>query len=364
MSAKPMNPQVSVCVAAYNVEKTLERALASLQAQTCESWEALVVDDGSKDGTLALAESLAAKDPRIRVIHKENGGYGAAMNRAMDEARGTWIAILEPDDYFEPDAFEQMLKVSRGADIVRAAYWRIIEGMRARCAYTWRVHAKSWPADIEEVYEVMMHHPSIWAAIYRRDFLVEKHIRFEEYPGAGWADNPFLVDTHVVARPKICYTDACVYDYFEDTPAEAVAFAKKNPLLPLERWNTMQDRIDAAKLGYLPGVKRAQIKRCLTYCNTALVANGESNQEMVDLIKKSFKRLDARAVLSDPQISPRHKQQFARLAGLAKPKLTLAEQISWKRELASQVVYRMRCCGIEYTGRTILGYVSGIFKVK
>ena len=95
---------ISVVVPAWRAEKTLAATLDSILAQTWRELEVLVVDDASPDGTLALAQSYAAKDPRVRVIAQpENGGVSKARNRGVREARGEWIAFLDSDDLWMPE---------------------------------------------------------------------------------------------------------------------------------------------------------------------------------------------------------------------------------------------------------------------
>lgn len=86
-------PLVSIIVPAYNVASVLKRCLDSIVAQTYHRIEVVVVDDGSKDATGVIADEMAATDDRIRVIHKENGGVGAARNAALDVACGEWVTF-------------------------------------------------------------------------------------------------------------------------------------------------------------------------------------------------------------------------------------------------------------------------------
>lgn len=97
-------PMFSVLVPSYNHAKYLGPALDSLTAQTVADWEAVVVDDGSTDASLAVAESAAARDPRIRVIRQANGGVASALNTAAAHARGRWLCWLSADDLFMPTA--------------------------------------------------------------------------------------------------------------------------------------------------------------------------------------------------------------------------------------------------------------------
>ena len=82
---------VSIIVPVYNIEKYLSRCVESLRGQTYKDIEILLVDDGSTDGSGALCDALAAEDPRIRVIHKPNGGLSDARNAGLDAAAGKWI---------------------------------------------------------------------------------------------------------------------------------------------------------------------------------------------------------------------------------------------------------------------------------
>ena len=94
-----MHHKVSVIVPSMNVERTLDAALSSIERQTYPDIEILALNDGSTDGTLAVMQAHAARDPRIRVIDKQNEGYGATCNRGIDMAEGDYIAIVEPDDW-------------------------------------------------------------------------------------------------------------------------------------------------------------------------------------------------------------------------------------------------------------------------
>ena len=100
------SPFASIVIPVYNHEKYLGAALDSVLAQTDPSWEAIVVNDGSTDGTAEIANDYAARDSRIHVIHKANGGVASALNAGLKAARGKWIHWLSSDDMFEPTKLE------------------------------------------------------------------------------------------------------------------------------------------------------------------------------------------------------------------------------------------------------------------
>ena len=102
-------PLISVIVPVYRVEKYLDRCLQSIAGQTYRNLEIILVDDGSPDGSGAICDAWAAKDCRIRVIHKENAGAGAARNTGLDVATGDIVSMIDSDDYLEVHMYEHLL---------------------------------------------------------------------------------------------------------------------------------------------------------------------------------------------------------------------------------------------------------------
>lgn len=118
-----MKPLVSIVLPCYNNGQTLARTVQSIQAQTQADWELIAVDDGSRDDTLSVLEQMAKGEPRMRVIHQENGGVSAARNAGMDAAQGTWISFVDADDHLCPHALEHLLSMADdGVDVVCGAY--------------------------------------------------------------------------------------------------------------------------------------------------------------------------------------------------------------------------------------------------
>ncbi|MEM9237384.1 MAG: glycosyltransferase family A protein, partial [Verrucomicrobiota bacterium] len=110
MASPPENPLVSVIVPAFNAESKLPAALDSVLAQTEVSWECLVIDDGSTDGTAGIVRNYEAKDSRFRLIQQENLGVGAARNSGLAQAKGEFIAPLDADDRWLPEKLEKQVK--------------------------------------------------------------------------------------------------------------------------------------------------------------------------------------------------------------------------------------------------------------
>ena len=102
-------PLVSLVVPIYNVQDYLEQCLASIQSQSYTNLEIICLNDGSTDSSLALLEAYAARDGRLVIIDKANEGYGKTCNRGIAAAHGTWVGIVEPDDYLEPTMVQELV---------------------------------------------------------------------------------------------------------------------------------------------------------------------------------------------------------------------------------------------------------------
>lgn len=102
---------LSVVIPAYNVERYLEGCLSSmLVTRQAEKTELIVVDDGSRDGTAAMADAYAEKYPEtVKVIHKENGGHGSAVNAGIAAAQGFYFKVVDGDDSVEPEEYDRYL---------------------------------------------------------------------------------------------------------------------------------------------------------------------------------------------------------------------------------------------------------------
>ena len=103
--------EFSVIIPVYNVAEYISDCLSSVLAQTVENWECVCVDDGSTDGSGKILDEFAARDSRIRVIHKSNGGVASARNTALDIISGDWFLFLDADDVWAP----HLLSVCRSA---------------------------------------------------------------------------------------------------------------------------------------------------------------------------------------------------------------------------------------------------------
>lgn len=105
---------ISIIMAAYNAEKTIEQAINSVLRQTYTDFELLVVNDCSKDRTVELVKSIAATDSRVRLISNvKNSGVSYTRKHGLEEAQGAWIAILDSDDAWAPEKLEKQIALQK-----------------------------------------------------------------------------------------------------------------------------------------------------------------------------------------------------------------------------------------------------------
>ena len=109
-------PKVSIVVPVYNVGRWLRRCIESIQSQSFDDFELLLINDGSKDNSGEICDEYAGKDTRIRVFHKQNGGASSARNFGLDNSRGEWVTFIDADDYISENYLSSVVKAS--TDIV------------------------------------------------------------------------------------------------------------------------------------------------------------------------------------------------------------------------------------------------------
>lgn len=113
---------ISIIVPIYNAERYLKTCIDSLIHQSYADLQIILVDDGSTDGCLAIAQEYARKDPRIEVYHQSNAGQSVARNTGMQHAKGEFIAFVDADDYIASNWCERHLNAIEGVDYVQSGY--------------------------------------------------------------------------------------------------------------------------------------------------------------------------------------------------------------------------------------------------
>ena len=225
-------PKVSIVIPVYNVEKYLRQCLDSVVNQTLQDIEIICVNDGSKDSSLQIMQEYQAKDPRIKIIDKENSGYGASMNRGFDAATGEYLGIVESDDYAEPDMFEKLYAVAKTDDLdaVKSGFYyyysvpkeKNIASPIASHSMCSRVFCPvtDFDSPMERV-DFFNIKPTIWSAIYKASFIRENNIRFNETPGASFQDTSFNFKVWCCAK-RVRLMEDCFLHYRQDNENSSI----------------------------------------------------------------------------------------------------------------------------------------------
>ena len=205
---------VSVCMTVYNIESYMRRSIESVLAQTYHDLEIIMVDDGSTDHSGAICDEYAARDERIRVIHKANGGIPSARNACLDAATGEYICWIDGDDAMEPDMIEAMLGAvtEADADMCVCRYRQVFEdhiidgGTGDTYVYTGRELMDQFLREDER----FLIQNAVWNKLYRRE--LTENLRFREMWYEDMVYTFYLIDR----SKRSVYLDTPYYNYTRD----------------------------------------------------------------------------------------------------------------------------------------------------
>ncbi|MCR5503218.1 MAG: glycosyltransferase [Lachnospiraceae bacterium] len=193
-----MSIKVSIILPSYNVTNYIEQCVKSVLDQTLQEIEILCVDAGSTDGTLEKLEKLADDNPKIRLIHSEKKSYGYQMNLGIREAKGEYIGIVETDDFVDPDMFEILYRRASkdNADMAKGVLYEVYatedggenEILSDYIPVRYMTDITFSPDEQPDVHDW---DGNIWNGIYRKEFLTNHEIWFQETPGASYQDIAF-----------------------------------------------------------------------------------------------------------------------------------------------------------------------------
>ena len=192
------NIKVSIIMPVYKVEEYVGKAIESIQAQTLKEWEFLIVDDGTPDKSGEICDAYAAKDPRIHVIHKENGGAPSARNVAIDIAKGEYMYFMDSDDWTEPTMLEDMYNLAKknNSQLVVAGFYidtyysdteyRQDDFVVADAVYP---NKEAFRKNAYKLFDRnLLYTP--WNKLFESRYIMENNLRF---PTTFWDDFPFNV---------------------------------------------------------------------------------------------------------------------------------------------------------------------------
>lgn len=186
-----MVPKVSIIIPIYNAEKSIRRCIESVLNQEFKEYELILVNDGSKDQSGEICDEYAAKDARIRVIHKENTGVSDSRNLAISNAKGEYLQFMDSDDWITTDATDLLYHAAKehNCDMVISDFYRVV-GQRL-----------SQKGDIdedgvmtrEEFAEYMMENPAdfyygvLWNKLFKREIIEAHQLRMDS--NISWCED-------------------------------------------------------------------------------------------------------------------------------------------------------------------------------
>ena len=213
MAGREKGPLISVIVPVYDVEAYLPKCLDSLLAQTWQNFELLLVDDGSPDGSWNIMGDYAARDSRVRIFKKENGGVSSARNFGMDEAKGEYLGFVDPDDWVSPHYLEWMLEAmqEQGVRMALVDYLDVPEGAEEM--------PEEHPARPAAEKITTEHYPQAgrsmgghaWRTLYHRS-IVEK-LRFDQ--SLHYAEDVLFFTQAAAEAGNYAYLDVPLYYYLK-----------------------------------------------------------------------------------------------------------------------------------------------------
>lgn len=211
-------PEVSVIVPVYKAEAYLHRCVDSLLAQSLAGFELLLIDDGSPDGSGAICDGYAAKDSRVRVFHKSNGGVSSARQCGVDNARGEYIIHADPDDWVEPTMLEELYTkaVDENADVVICDYF--IEHSNET------YHSKQQPSKCDASTVLLEFfanlHGACWNKLVRRETILRYNVRFDTR--LSYCEDTYYHSTLLVNPVRIAYLPKAFYHYDQRMNANSI----------------------------------------------------------------------------------------------------------------------------------------------
>lgn len=230
-------PLITVIVPVYNVEKTLERCVNSIIAQSYTTLEIILVNDGSTDHSGEICDSYKRLDKRIQVIHKRNGGLSSARNTGIDHASGTYMCFIDSDDWIHIDYVKTLydLSIKYNADISSCECDMVSSEIVSlkKCTKEEALLSKS------DFWKLCLTNHSVsvyaWNKLYRKELFV--HIRYPE----GQLYEDIVPMFELVKEASIfAVTHQKLYYYFDNFDSISKGFFRIQDNAYIENWNSIE----------------------------------------------------------------------------------------------------------------------------
>ena len=325
--------KISVVVPVYNVEKYLKECIDSIINQTLEDIEIICVNDGSTDSSLEILNDYAKKDSRIIVINKSNSGYGHTMNMGLNAATGEYVGIIESDDFADKNMFEDLYKLAKeyDADIVKGDwynYWSKNKFARKNNRISSAKALKLTNSKQDK--SLLRINPSVWSAIYKKEFLNKYNARFLETPGASYQDLAFSFKIFALAE-RVILTDKAYLYYRQDNMNSSVK-SKTKVYCVCDEYEEI-DRF----LEQYPDLKfefkvQEEINRYNGYVSSVLRIDDSVKPEFVKVFSDHFKEEYNTGLLGNEFFKKINKNEFMTLINNPEKYIKVLKSIEKRRK--------------------------------
>ena len=199
----------------YNVEQYISTAIESVLNQDYYDWELLIVDDGTLDNSIEIANQYADKDSRIRVLRKENGGLSDARNFGLEHACGEFVHFFDSDDFISPSFYSNVISsFSPQDDFVICGYYKDIESNNHVISKEMRcvdIHSFNIDPNISYRELFVSHFNYAWNKIFRFKFLINNNLRYKK--GLSIIEDKEFMSRVLKCKPQFKFVNYLGYHY-------------------------------------------------------------------------------------------------------------------------------------------------------
>lgn len=304
-----MNKKVSVVVPVYNVEDYLDKCVKSIVSQTYENLEIILVDDGSVDRSPQICDQWAAKDNRIKVVHKKNGGLSSARNAGIDNATGKYIMFEDSDDWLEIELIEKCVdRIKKTmADIVIFGYKKVDE--RGNCLEELTFGSQNCSKEeltnqlFKRITEMSFGYA--WNKMYDLEIIRKSELEFD----SGIVDREDLVFNMQLLKylNKISYLEFVGYSYLQ----RGTSLLHNADLARIKNVKTFCDKMYDIDLDDMRIKKKVYNMNVLHYISDCIIKNILWNEELrkkekIQWMKEIINQCPNKDRLYDDQDNPKH----------------------------------------------------------
>lgn len=208
-------PLISIIVPVFKTEKHIDRCVQSIINQTYESWELILVDDGSPDSSGRLCDEWGKKEARIRVYHKENGGVSSARNLGLDKAKGDYITFVDSDDWIGKDCLKYCVNILSDTNIELFLFGCCRVNSNGE-SQLWFKNRTTGVCSLEKYIAANngLLQFNVWGVFFKRNIIYDSNIRFLE--GMSNAEDKMFLFSVMEKATQICSTEEVYYYYYDN----------------------------------------------------------------------------------------------------------------------------------------------------